>query len=50
MNENEEIKTCSEVEKPKKSKIILDFIIKTMNGMAYGLFGTLIIGDRKSVV
>ncbi len=44
MNENEEIKTCSEVEKPKKSKIILDFIIKTMNGMAYGLFGTLIIG------
>ncbi len=27
-----------------KKKNILDFIIKTMNGMAYGLFATLIIG------
>lgn len=28
----------------KKSKLVLDFIIKTMNGMAYGLFSTLIVG------
>ena len=28
----------------KKMKKVLDFIIKTMNGMAYGLFSTLIIG------
>ena len=27
-----------------KSKTILNFIIKTMNGMAYGLFATLIVG------
>ena len=27
-----------------KGKEILDFIIKTMNGMAYGLFSTLIVG------
>ena len=30
--------------KPSEFKKILDFIIKTMNGMAYGLFSTLIIG------
>ena len=29
--------------KEKQNKI-LDFVIKTMNGMAYGLFSTLIIG------
>lgn len=36
-----------EVETPKKHnpfKGILDFLVKTMNGMAYGLFSTLIIG------
>jgi len=29
--------------KKTKGKEILDFIIKTMNGMAYGLFSTLIV-------
>lgn len=33
-----------EEKKSGKFKEILDFIIKTMNGMAYGLFSTLIIG------
>ena len=28
----------------KKSRPVLDFIVKTLNGMAYGLFATLIIG------
>ena len=28
----------------KKGKKVLDFVIKTMNGMAYGLFSTLIVG------
>ncbi len=28
----------------KKSKVVLDFFVTTMNGMAYGLFATLIIG------
>ncbi len=28
----------------KKQKPVLDFLIKTLNGMAYGLFATLIIG------
>ncbi len=32
------------IQKPKQSKQILDFIIKSMNGMAYGLFATLIVG------
>ena len=31
-------------EKISKSKQILNFVIKTMNGMAYGLFATLIVG------
>lgn len=31
-------------EKISKSKIVLNFVIKTMNGMAYGLFATLIVG------
>lgn len=31
------------VQEPKK-KVILDFFMKTLNGMAYGLFATLIIG------
>ena len=30
--------------KEKKNRPILDFFIKTLNGMAYGLFATLIIG------
>ncbi|MGN1344103.1 MAG: PTS transporter subunit IIC [Traorella sp.] len=33
-----------EPKKEKKSKKILDFFITTLNGMAYGLFATLIIG------
>ena len=33
-----------EEKKESKGKIVLDYIIKTMNGMAYGLFSTLIIG------
>ena len=28
----------------KKNNKILDFFMKTLNGMAYGLFATLIIG------
>lgn len=31
-------------EKEKKQNPVLDFLIKTLNGMAYGLFATLIIG------
>ena len=31
-------------EKISKSKQVLNFVIKTMNGMAYGLFATLIVG------
>ena len=36
----------ADVQVPKKSifKKILDYVIKTMNGMAFGLFATLIIG------
>ena len=37
-------------DKPKKFKEVLDFIIKTMNGMAYGLFSTLIIGTILSTI
>ena len=42
----EKVETVEKVEekKPSEWKKILDFIIKTMNGMAYGLFSTLIIG------
>ncbi|MDD3191357.1 MAG: PTS sugar transporter subunit IIC [Bacilli bacterium] len=36
--------------KENKGKKILDFIIKTMNGMAYGLFATLIIGTILSTI
>ena len=31
-------------EEEKKNKPVLDFLMKTLNGMAYGLFATLIIG------
>ncbi len=43
---NEEPKTIIDDKLKKKTvfKTVLDFIIKTMNGMAYGLFSTLIIG------
>ena len=34
----------SEENKISKKKLVLDFVIKTMNGMAYGLFSTLIVG------
>ena len=40
--ENENIN--EEPKEEKKSKKILDFFITTLNGMAYGLFATLIIG------
>ena len=33
-----------------KRKIILDFVIKTMNGMAYGLFSTLIVGTIMATI
>ena len=33
-----------EVKKEKKSSAVLDYLIKTLNGMAHGLFTTLIIG------
>lgn len=43
--EEVEIKNNTEKENEEKlGKKILNFIIKTMNGMAYGLFATLIIG------
>jgi len=37
-------KKITEEEKPKKKTGILDYFIKTLNGMALGLFSTLIIG------
>ena len=40
---NSELET-EEVKEEKLGKKILNFVIKTMNGMAYGLFSTLIIG------
>lgn len=36
--------------KVTKKKQVLDFIIKTMNGMAYGLFATLIVGTILSTI
>lgn len=44
MNNNKKELENSNINKGKKSKKLLDFIITTMNGMAYGLFSTLIIG------
>ena len=32
------------MEQEKKNKPVLDFLMKTLNGMAYGLFATLIVG------
>lgn len=40
----------NEQEKKSFFKTALDFIIKTMNGMAYGLFSTLIIGTIISTI
>ena len=34
----------TQVKQEKKSNPVLDFFSKTLNGMAYGLFATLIIG------
>lgn len=39
-----ENKILEEVKEEKKAKPILDFFIKTLNGMAFGLFATLIVG------
>lgn len=39
----DEVKEIKQEEKSKAKKL-LDFVIKTMNGMAYGLFATLIVG------
>ena len=36
--------------KVTRKKQVLDFIIKTMNGMAYGLFATLIVGTILSTI
>ena len=43
--ENEQVITQeNNGEKQTKNKSVLDFFVKTLNGMAYGLFATLIIG------
>jgi len=34
----------NDIQQTKKSKLVQDFFIKTLNGMAYGLFATLIVG------
>ena len=39
-----ENKVNQPVEEKKKEKPVLEFFIKTLNGMAFGLFATLIIG------
>ncbi|MGM9858128.1 MAG: PTS transporter subunit IIC [Bacilli bacterium] len=44
VNEQTEQINNEEPKREKKSKKILDFFITTLNGMAYGLFATLIIG------
>ncbi len=41
---NQETEVTKETKEPKKEKKILNFFITTLNGMAYGLFATLIIG------
>ena len=42
--ENQETETSTEAKEKKKEKKVLNFFITTLNGMAYGLFATLIIG------
>lgn len=45
MDEKEEKKVAEEANDKKEEKLtVKDFFIKTLNGMAYGLFATLIIG------
>ena len=45
MDEKEEKKVAQEANDKKEEKLtVKDFFIKTLNGMAYGLFATLIIG------
>lgn len=39
-----ELNKVQEDNNDKKSNPVLDFFWKTLNGMAYGLFSTLIIG------
>lgn len=41
---NQETEVAKEPKESKKEKKILNFFITTLNGMAYGLFATLIIG------
>lgn len=41
---NQETEITKETKESKKEKKILNFFITTLNGMAYGLFATLIIG------
>lgn len=41
---NQETEVTKETKESKKGKKILNFFITTLNGMAYGLFATLIIG------
>lgn len=41
---NQETEVAKETKESKKEKKILNFFITTLNGMAYGLFATLIIG------
>jgi uncharacterized membrane protein len=41
---NQETEVTKETKESKKEKTILNFFITTLNGMAYGLFATLIIG------
>ncbi len=41
---NQETEVTKETKESKKEKKILNFFITTLNGMAYGLFATLIIG------
>ena len=50
MEEKEEVVAIEDNSSTKKGKIILDFLITTLNGMAYGLFATLIIGTIISTI
>lgn len=48
--EEKQIEEQPKVEMEKKPNKILDFFIKTLNGMAYGLFATLIVGTIFSAI
>jgi uncharacterized membrane protein len=43
-NENKNVEAKEEVKVEKKNRPVLNYLITTLNGMAYGLFATLIIG------